>query len=67
MLRRSTRLSGGSVELELPVPKPVANLLKTMSANTNPALQRTVSASGSAKRKADDEGLVVTKKKVGAG
>ncbi|KAG9091280.1 hypothetical protein FRC06_000639 [Ceratobasidium sp. 370] len=62
MLRRSTRLSGGSLELELRASPPITQVLKTMSANTNAVLQRTTSASGS-KRKADDEGLGTTKKK----
>jgi hypothetical protein len=59
MQRRSTRLSGGSLELELRASPPITNPLKTMSTNTNAVLQR----SGS-KRKADDEGLGTTKKKV---
>ncbi|KAG8681672.1 hypothetical protein FRC09_017321, partial [Ceratobasidium sp. 395] len=62
MQRRSTRLSGGSLELELRASPPITKVLKTMSANTNAVLQRTTSASGS-KRKADDEGLGTTKKK----
>ncbi|KAG8698926.1 hypothetical protein FRC08_005624 [Ceratobasidium sp. 394] len=62
MLRRSTRLSGGSLELESRASPPITKVLKTMSANTNAVLQRTTSASGS-KRKADDEGLGTTKKK----
>ncbi|KAG9109627.1 hypothetical protein FRC07_008278, partial [Ceratobasidium sp. 392] len=62
MLRRSTRLSGGSLELELRASPPITKVLTTMSANTNAVLQRTTSASGS-KRKADDEGLGTTKKK----
>ncbi|KAG9127560.1 hypothetical protein FRC07_012305 [Ceratobasidium sp. 392] len=62
MQRRSTRLSGGSLELELHASPPITKVLKTTSANTNAVLQRTTSAWGF-KRKADDEGLGTTKKK----